>query len=67
MVLFVAYRTPLIILTSVALGARNRINSAVDFVLAQVVATMRERAFGRIGEFIARFDFFLVSVTVATE
>lgn len=39
-----------------ALGAGGRGDLAVNFVLAQVVAAVRQVPFGRIGVFVARLD-----------
>lgn len=47
--------------------ARNGVNPSVDFVLAHIIATMREGAFGGITEFIARLDIFPVGVAVGAE
>ena len=50
-----------------AFDTADRIYPAVDFMLADVIATVRKVAFRGIGELVARFDFFLVGVAVAAE
>lgn len=46
------------------LGAAGRVNSAVNLVLPQVIAAMRQHPLGRIGKFVARFELFLVCMAV---
>jgi hypothetical protein len=50
-----------------AFDARHRIHSAVNFVLAHVIATMRKGSLGTVAEFVTRLDIFLIGVTVCTE
>ena len=45
----------------------SRVDFAVDFVLAQVITTVGKVALDRFLELIARFDLFLVSMTVRTK
>jgi hypothetical protein len=61
------YLAPLIILSAMAFGARNRIDPPIDLVLAQVVATVRQGPFGNIGILVTRLDLLLVGMAVGAK
>jgi hypothetical protein len=45
----------------------SRIDFAIDFMLAQIIATMGKVTFRRTGELAAGLDLCLVGVTIGTE
>ena len=45
----------------------SRVDFAVDLMLAQIIATMRQVPFRGIGKLGARLDLFLVGMAVSTE
>jgi hypothetical protein len=66
-ILSVTYAAPLIILTAVTGKTGRGIDSAVYFVLVQVISPMRHRKLRRILELIAGFQLFLVRVAIGAE